>query len=835
MTRPLLLGTLLAAALCAAGPAHALDWAGKFQQDADDLKSPSATIRLRGLQRVARYPLAQSRPYILRALADPEAKVQVEAASLVAEHRLREAVPALIHWLSHWDSLLRATAADTLGKLADTRATRPLLRSLGDPEQEVRLKVVAALGQIPTADRIEVVPLLGRINNDTDANVRKAAVEAVARKKDRRALIPLIGRLSDTSFEVRQAAVLALGELQDAKAGPALLRVVRDSNTTVAASAIEVLGKLRYAGAVDSLIDLMQNGAYASRGQAATALGAIGTPSAIRALVSSLAKSATSAFAKRALVEAGNRAARELSALLADSRTPTQVGTAVVEICHEARMSAAVPALIEQLRQGRLSRVLLVRTLGHIADSRAQRPLLELLQPSSHELRVAILEALDRIIDERAAEPLLEVLDDSSPRVRMMAIELVGRLRSRLATPRLVTLATGRDVMLARAALAALARTRDPRAAPALVKLVAHRDGGMRRLASQTLARLGQLSILDALLAVCRGSGREIQITCFQALGGVLRGRTDERAFQLLAGAAQANDRSLFLAAVDALAALRDARTSPLLARRYAALDVPLRRKVLEALGAPGQPPVAVALLTGAVADPDPSIRATAAWSLGKLGSAAEPTLAAIERAARDSRWEVRANAAATIARLRAPRLRALLRTLAVESSPYVRANATLGLAWSPDPAFDLVAHLQDRLRSDRSPWVRANALRGLVAAKPTAAIALADGRSVRSVGKLLELLAAEDPDPRVRTIAEELRGPRPTEEGRWIGLFLLNQEEKPLRNDLFVLVTPGGLVRAAWSDGLGEAWEEGVEDGRCFVELPPSPPTETEARSTAP
>jgi HEAT repeat protein len=819
--RPRLSFALAVAGLLCTTPASALDWAGKFQQDADDLRSPSPTVRLRGLQRVGRYPLAQARPLILKALEDPDLKVQSEAASQVAEHRIREAVPALIRWLSHWEIALRVAGAETLGKLADPRATRPLLRSLGDPENEVRLKVVIALGQIPSPERSEVVPLLGRINNDTDAGVRRAAVEALARKKDKRALIPLIARLSDTSYEVRHAAVLALGELADPGAGPALLRLIRDSNTTVSASAIEVLGKLRYQRAAEALIDLMQNGAYASRGQAANALGAIGTPAAIRALVAGLAKSASAASAKRALVEAGNRAARELSTLLQDPRSPGHVSSTVVEICREAKMTAALPALLEQLRLGRLPRVQVIRTLGQIGDRRAQRPLLELLEQSSYETRVAILEALDSIVDERAAEPLLEVLEDPSARVRLMAVGLLGRLRSRLATPALVKLATGKDPVLARAALLALARARDPRAAPALVKLLAHREGGMRRLSAQTLARLGSIGVLDSLLSLCREAKREVQITCFQALGGVLRGRTDERAYQLLAKAALENDRSLLIAALDALAAMRDSRIAPLLARRYPALDPPLRRKVLEALGqpAPEATSVTVPLLVKALADKEVSVRATAAWSLGKLGAPARQALAAIERAARDSRWEVRTNAAAALARIGSRGMRSLMQTLSVETSPYVRANATLGLAWAPEA--ETVAQLQDRLRADRSPWVRANALRGLTRLRPATPIALSDSRSVPSIPKLLELLASEDPDPRVRTVAEELRRPRPLEEGRWIGLYLLNQEEKPLRNDLFALITPSGLVRAAWSDGLGEAWEEGVEDGRCFVELP--------------
>ena len=56
---------------------------------------------------------------------------------------------------------------------------------------------------------------------------------------------------------------------------------------------------------------------------------------------------------------------------------------------------------------------------------------------------------------------------------------------------------------------------------------------------------------------------------------------------------------------------------------------------------------------------------------------------------------------------------------------------------------------------------------------------------------------------------------------GHWIGLYLLNMERKPLRSSAFVLVLPSGLLKASTSNPLGESWEEGILEGRCFVEAP--------------
>jgi cellulose synthase operon protein C len=809
-------------------PALALDWAGKLQQDAEDLRSPNAQLRVSALQRLRRYPVHQTRGYLLRALKDEDTRVQLEAAGQVAEHRLRAAVPVLLGWLAHWENSLRAGAADALGKIGDPSAVKTLVRSLTDPEADVRAKVAAALGQLTTPERREVVALLGRFNPEANSTVRKALVDAVAEKRDKRALIPLLGRLSDASFEVRQSAVLALGKLGDPSAGASLMRLIRDSNSSVAGAAIDVLGKLRYAPAAEALVDVLQSNSNPNRETAAGALGAIANDPAINALMNALSRGHQITAARRALVEAGPKAAGRLVTLLSDSRTPLSVAGTVVEICRDAKLRAAVPALIAQLRLGRLSRSLVARALGQIGDPRAQEPLLEQLDAGGPDLRLAVLESLERIIDERAAEPLLPLLRDPSRRIRILTIDYLGRLRARVATASLLGIAGGRDHELAEAAVQALSQSRDPRAAPQLIALLRSADRGMRRLAGQALARIASPTTVGPLFQLCASSAGDQLVTCVQALGGVARGRSDKAVLALLLRLLQGNDRSAFLASVDALAAMRDPAIVPALVRRYPALDAPLKRRVLDVLGNdPSQAGAALPVLEQALAGSHPTLRAAAAWALGKLQ---QPSSArALERAARDRSWEVRANAAAGLARLRLPAEALLLRALAGDSSPYVRANAVLALGWAR--LGDAAPLLSERAIADRSAWVRLNAVRALLQLRPTAVTA-PDGRRFPSALKLARAVAAEDPDPRVRTQIDALLA-APVEASRasdWLALYLLNEEQKVLRNERFLLVTSTGLVKVAYSDGMGESWEEGLEEGDCFVELAPPEPAEPAA-----
>ena len=806
--------------------AHALEWEGKIQQYVKELEGGNSKARARALRQLSELPLKISGKYIQKSLEDPDFKVQQEAAQLVVEKKLLAARPRIQQWLSHWDERLRKLGAETLGEIGDTRSVFALVRVLSDPESKVRLAVILALGKLHTTDRREVIPLLGRLGDQGPA-VRKAAVEVLAKKKDRRVVIPLISCWRDSSREVRQAVATALGEVGDQGAGPTLVRMSRDYSEKVALAAIASLGKLRYLSATELLIDLFHSGRSKTRDQAAQALATLRSDRANKALVQALRKVSLRPAAQRALATIGEAAAPHLNLLLQDPRTPRSTALAAVETARLARIKATTPFIVEQLRLGRLTRSVLIEALGHIGDRRAQRPLLELLESPSRDIRSAALYALARIVDERAGEPLLRLLNDSDRNIQLRTVRLLGRLRARIATPRLRKLATGKDRTLARAATGTLARIRDPRSVPTLMALLSHRDRQLRRLAGQALAGLRKRSTIKPILGLCRSARGALRVSCIQALGGVARDHSHKATLAYLTRIVGGVDRSASFAALDALAAMRDPEIPRLLMGRYHQLDLKQRRRILEVLGSGrSSHETLAAFMLRLMEVPQPSLRAAAAWSLGRVpGTARRRAWRALQKASKDHHWSVRVNATASLARLQHPRSSSTLRALCGSRNPHVRANALLGLAWlarrDAANAGETRKMLVRRLASDLNPWVRLNALRGLLALGITR-VELSAQVVFKSTKKLLEHLAQKDPDRRVRLVVKDLLDPGLREAGQdWIGLFLLDLEKKPMRNAPFLLVIPSGLVMAATSDPLGEYWMEGIPQGRCFVEAP--------------
>ncbi|MCX8067326.1 MAG: HEAT repeat domain-containing protein, partial [Anaerolineae bacterium] len=110
-----------------------------------------------------------------------------------------------------------------------------------------------------------------------DADVRRAAAEALGRIGDPRAVPGLLKALRDADAEVRWAAAEALGRV-GAPAVPGLLEVLRDADAGVRRAAAEALGRIGDPQAIPGLLEALRDADPRVRRAAAEALGRIGAP-----------------------------------------------------------------------------------------------------------------------------------------------------------------------------------------------------------------------------------------------------------------------------------------------------------------------------------------------------------------------------------------------------------------------------------------------------------------------------------------------------------------------------------------------------------------------------
>jgi HEAT repeat protein/beta-lactamase regulating signal transducer with metallopeptidase domain len=193
-----------------------------------------------------------------------------------------------------------------------------LTEALKDSDAEVRKQAMQALARIHAPGMYDVI---SQALKDPDAEVRQQAAFALSQMRDQRAVPALISALKDTDGDVRQQAAFALSQLRSAEAVPALSAALKDSDDDVREQALFALSQIRDASAVPAITAALSDKADNVREQAAFALSQLGDSKAVPALVAALKdkESSVRQQAAFALSQIGDDSALEgLTAALKD-------------------------------------------------------------------------------------------------------------------------------------------------------------------------------------------------------------------------------------------------------------------------------------------------------------------------------------------------------------------------------------------------------------------------------------------------------------------------------------------------------------------------------------
>jgi HEAT repeat protein len=160
-------------------------------------------------------PLSESqRAAVLHLLDDADPSVIEAAARACARHELKTAIPSLLRLLDHPDPIIRQAATHGFaGAVFDEAAITRLIALTTDPDEQVRIGAVKALGRIDddaTDQRLRVTPALIQALADGSHRVRKAALYGISFNQDPQVTARLVDLLDDPDEHVWRAA---FGEL----------------------------------------------------------------------------------------------------------------------------------------------------------------------------------------------------------------------------------------------------------------------------------------------------------------------------------------------------------------------------------------------------------------------------------------------------------------------------------------------------------------------------------------------------------------------------------------------------------------------------------------------
>ena len=641
---------------------------------------------------------------------DNVAVAAVEALGRIGGHPSAERLIAL---LGSGNFFRVFPAIDAVGRLADTRATGPLMKLTATALYTV--EATRALGRI--GDVRAVATLAALLGNPADSVVRAAAVA--------------LWEIHQHRFEgVADIALQAPSDWKPANPEVAARRLI---NASKGADRVEqvamchVLGWCAQSEAIAALLGFLKSEPEIAQA-ARSALARLGNT--IDAELLWLLRTGDSVCRALVLPLLGRAQARSEVELCLSDPDPGVCSAACAAL---ARLgdTAAVPALFALLRNDspRVSQAAVnaILSLGSNETERLALLAATSIDPQERRGGVRIVATLGY---EKGLPALLTAIEDPDERLRDIALPGLALLEGPEALDALLAASTHASSRTRTAAVRALGQApADSRLDKVLRGALADSDPWVRYYACHSLGRRKDVGAIDLLVAHLEDEAGQVRIAAVEALSHL----PGEIARQVLRTAATARDPDMRRAALLGLGLRGEADVLPTLLEAARSPEVATRLVALSALAGFKQPEAFDALVVAA-RDDDEGVRSAAIGMLASLGGQSA-TFALVGLLGDQAS---RAQAMKALTNPLEGRVPALLEALD-------RADETMA-----GPLATTISRIE-----------RADAAEGLVlalgsknvAARRAVAVALGGPQSAKALSALRDA-AAHDPDLEVRRLA---------------------------------------------------------------------------------
>ena len=425
------------------------------------------------------------------------------------------------------------------GNESTIRFLLDVLKSADNDEEWIRWAIVHTIGEIRSkSDKVKMTAVLHQDISDAIRQelmhqsylVRKEAVAALGKFKDRKAVADLIKVLENTneSKSIRATAATSLGTLLDERASAPLLAALDDENAEVRLQAVTALGVIKGANAVNKLVELLQSPLedISVRAACITALGMIGDnnseaavlrifrtesgivfKSAIAALGKLKSKEAVAeliAILEDRSMEADARTkAADALAAIGDSRAAESIGRRLVDDTEYGvtitpdtfTHNPMFEALVKASKSFQLPAFVAHKMIERIEGSR----------PESWPIKAAAANALGRSKTPEAISKLRELLTDRKKEVRQSTALGIGEGELRELQDEIVKIMKGEteaDKDVRRGATQGVGEFADQSTVPDLIIVfnteTNHEE--IRRDAAIALGKIGTDAAVSALI-----------------------------------------------------------------------------------------------------------------------------------------------------------------------------------------------------------------------------------------------------------------------------------------------------------------------------------------------
>lgn len=372
----------------------------------------------------------------LRHDAHPEVRKSAVWALHMGE---AQAIDALVEALCDADEWVRFGAVIVLSKIGEPSVER-LIKALFSPYLLIRANAAETLGRIGDKRAAEG---LAHILLDSENHVWHQAAIALGRMGDARAVRHLIQIVENENSDLRTKAIKALGYIGDVRAVDNLLDVVyQQEDRWMRLFAIEALGQIGDMRAIEAMVDMAYDESRDLRTKAIVTLGDIDYTLALDALdYLACDPDLEPQDQQTALFELGKRGdIRALNGLVhllrEDEHSDIRLYTALIlgDICQAEVVEPLLEALNDPVQDVSEQAM---KSLVKMGDVTLHKLLNLLPKTDVIERRVAIVRVLGEIATPRAITILMQVaLDESEQRwVSQEALDTLRRLGYDPSTP----------------------------------------------------------------------------------------------------------------------------------------------------------------------------------------------------------------------------------------------------------------------------------------------------------------------------------------------------------------------------------------------------------------
>ncbi len=357
----------------------------------------------------------------------------------------------------------RRQAVEDLGQSLDSRAIRPLIRMLRDPDHQVQCAAVNALIHFGR----DAVELLIHGIEDESVSFQEHALDVLKTVNDERAIPVCIELLGTSHHHLRIQAADMLKDFGPA-AIPALWDALDHINHTVRSEALEILAVMPHTRAAACVLDALTHPSSYVREKAADLF-----------------------------LHQGECAIESLSELL-DGQNALAAST-ILDILARIGGVQPLPVLEKALAYPQWQvREKTIEVLGHLHSRGAAELLAKSLADPEKYIRRQAVEMLGKQESSLAVAPLILALSDSVPEIQKHALRCLGAFGDIRAVEPMISFVCHSDDALRQEAAAALRKIRDVRALPQLLPLVHAEQAVIREQAESFLAPL--FAIVEAVV-----------------------------------------------------------------------------------------------------------------------------------------------------------------------------------------------------------------------------------------------------------------------------------------------------------------------------------------------